>query len=81
MKTWHLKDAKAQFSEVVRLAQDSPQIVTKKGHEAAVILSFSEYQKISSPKQSLVDFLLSAPRVELNIERSREPLPEVILWS
>ena len=79
MKTWPLQDAKAQFSEVVRLAQDSPQIVTKNGHEAAVILSFSEYQKILGPQQSLVDFLLSAPRAELDIARSREPLPEVEL--
>jgi hypothetical protein len=39
LETWKLEDAKARFSEVVRLAGTrGPQLVTIRGKEAAVIL-------------------------------------------
>ena len=60
--TWSLQDAKARFSEVVRLAEtQGPQRVTRHGEETVVILSASEYRKLQAPKRSLVDVLLSCP--------------------
>jgi len=61
--TWSLQDAKARFSEVVRLAEtQGPQHVTRHGGEAVVILSIDEYQKLKPQrKKNLVEVLLSCP--------------------
>ncbi|NJK42954.1 MAG: type II toxin-antitoxin system Phd/YefM family antitoxin [Pleurocapsa sp. SU_196_0] len=45
-KTWALNDAKTQFSEVIERAQQEPQLVTKHGKNAAVVLSYEAYQKL-----------------------------------
>ncbi len=42
-KRWNLETAKAQFSEVVRAAESGqPQLITRRGHPAAIILPASE---------------------------------------
>jgi antitoxin Phd len=74
---WQLQDAKNRFSQLVTQAQRSgPQIVTRHGVEAAVVLSYDDYTKLSRARRnrSLVDVLLSAPRVPggLQVERSRD---------
>ncbi|MGD0348209.1 MAG: type II toxin-antitoxin system prevent-host-death family antitoxin [Terracidiphilus sp.] len=44
---WKLEDAKARFSEVVRLAGTAgPQWVTVRGREAAVILAPEQYRQL-----------------------------------
>ncbi len=49
-KVWQLQEAKNKFSRLVKEARKSgPQIVTKHGREAVVVLSFEEYQKMRSP--------------------------------
>jgi antitoxin Phd len=68
--TWQLQDAKAHFSELVRTAlTHGPQVITKHGQESVVVLSAAEYRQITQPKDSLVDFFLSSPRIELDVER------------
>ena len=60
--TWSLQDAKARFSEVVRLAEtQGPQRVTRHGDEAVVVVSASEYRKLKVPKKSLLEVLQSCP--------------------
>ncbi|MGE0116446.1 MAG: type II toxin-antitoxin system Phd/YefM family antitoxin [Dongiaceae bacterium] len=74
-RAWSLREAKARFSEVVRLAQERPQRVTSRGRDAAVILSAAEYQRLQNlgrPRRSLVDFLASAPFSGLDLERRFE---------
>jgi antitoxin Phd len=71
---WQLQDAKNRFSELVGEAQRSgPQVVTVRGKEAAVVLGHEDYRRLVRRK-SIVDVLLSAPRVKggLAVERSRE---------
>ncbi|MGC1310179.1 MAG: type II toxin-antitoxin system Phd/YefM family antitoxin [Phormidesmis sp.] len=47
LHAWKLEDAKARFSEVVRLARDSePQRVTVRGEDAVVILSAKAFAKL-----------------------------------
>ncbi|MGB7197698.1 MAG: type II toxin-antitoxin system prevent-host-death family antitoxin, partial [Acidobacteriaceae bacterium] len=47
LERWKLEDAKARFSEVVRLAATrGPQLVTIRGKEAAVILAPEEYERL-----------------------------------
>jgi prevent-host-death family protein len=79
---WQLQDAKNRFSELVEKAQRSPQVVTRRGIEAAVVLSFAEYQKLMRKgRRSLVDVLLSAPKVRggLDVERSTDTARDVDL--
>ena len=79
---WQLQDAKNRFSEVVENAiQDGPQIVTKRGKEAVVIVSMDEYRKLTAPANSLVEFFHNSPLydLELDIERDKNFSREVNL--
>lgn len=52
--TWKLEDAKARFSEVVRLAQQGvPQHVTVRGRDAVVILAAADYARLAPAASSL----------------------------
>lgn len=81
MHTWQLQEAKSRFSEVVDLSlREGPQMVTRRGQEAVVILSAHEYRRMSSNTQSLLTTLLNAPRGEpLELDRSREPIRNLAL--
>ncbi len=69
---WQLQDAKNKFSNVVKKAQHSgPQIVTKRGKEAVVILSIEEYNRLIRPKTNLVTFFQSSPLSHENIDLTR----------
>jgi len=69
---WQLQDAKNKFSNLVETAQkEGPQIVTKHGKEAVVILSIQEYKRLSKPKINLIQFFKNSPLAEETIEFSR----------
>jgi antitoxin Phd len=71
--TWSLQDAKARFSELVNSSLSSgAQVVTRHGQPAVIVLPVKEYERLSARKESLADFLASAPRVDLFIERSQD---------
>jgi antitoxin Phd len=79
-KTWKLEDAKARFSEVVRMAAThGPQLVTVRGKEAAVILAPEEYrQLLPKPKdhQPLMQFFQGLGLSDDELDRldlTREP--------
>lgn len=64
MHTWKLEDAKNRFSEVVRRAvEHEPQLVTRNGREAVVVVSAEDYERLVAPK-SLVQFLRESPLAE-----------------
>lgn len=45
---WKLEDAKARFSELVRLARErGPQRVTVRGRDAVVVLSSADYARLA----------------------------------
>ena len=75
MTAWKLQDAKNRFSEVVDQAyQQGPQLVSRHGKPAAVVISFEEYKKLSKPAQNLVEFMKSSPLfgVSLDLERDND---------
>jgi prevent-host-death family protein len=79
---WQLQEAKNKFSNLVeRAQQEGPQIVTKHGKEAVVVLSVDDYKKITKPKDSLVDFLQKSPLggMELDLSRNKNPPRDVAL--
>jgi prevent-host-death family protein len=60
VQDWQLQDAKNRFSEVVKRARDEgPQTVTVHGQRAAVVVSAREFDTLTTPPVSFVDFLLS----------------------
>lgn len=59
---WQLQAAKQHFSELVeRARRDGPQVVTKHGKEAVVVVSVEEYRRLRGGGPSLVEFIRSAP--------------------
>jgi antitoxin Phd len=61
MKTWPVQDAKARFSEFLeKCLTEGPQMVTKRGAEAAVLVPADEWRRLhASAKPSLKELLLS----------------------
>ena len=78
MQTWQLQEAKSRFSELVDMTlKVGPQLVTRRGQDAVVILAASEYRRMSGTP-SLLSTLFSAPRgTPLIVDRSQEPTREV----
>ncbi len=69
---WQLQDAKNKFSNLVEQAQHKcPQIVTKHGKEAVVIISIDEYKKLLKPRHNIVKFFQKSPFAEYDIEFER----------
>jgi prevent-host-death family protein len=68
---WPLQDAKARFSEVVRLARErGPQRVTVHGRDAVVIIAAEDYDALRPPAmgQAIVDALAGSPLGDVEIE-------------
>ena len=61
MQFWPLQDAKARFSEILdKCLAEGPQMVTKRGAEAAVLVPTDEWRRIKASAQpSLKELLLS----------------------
>ena len=46
-KTWQVQDAKARFSELLKTSlTEGPQIVTRRGVEAAVLVPIDEWRRL-----------------------------------
>jgi prevent-host-death family protein len=77
---WQLQDAKSKFSEVVeRALAHGPQIVTRRGKNAVVVMPYEEYERLTKRGGSLSRFFLDSPLVgsELSLERDTSA-PRVI---
>ena len=65
MHIWRLHEAKNRFSEVVELTlKVGPQMVTRRGKEAVVVLAANECRSLTGQTPCLIDCLLNAPRGE-----------------
>ena len=61
MQSWPVQDAKARFSEFLeRCLAEGPQMVTRRGAEAAVLVSATEWRRLqAAARPSLKELLLS----------------------
>ena len=61
MNVWPVQDAKARFSELLdACVSGGPQMVTRRGAEAAVLVPISEWKRLhSAARPSLKSLLLS----------------------
>lgn len=76
MRVWQLQEAKNKFSEVVEGAvKDGPQVVTRRGVETAIVISYDEYRKITLGRGKLSEFFGGSPlaRVALDLTRNKSP--------
>ena len=67
MAIWKLHDAKARFSELLETAiKNGPQIVTRRGQEAAVLVPMREWRRLQqAARPGLKELLLEPePRFE-----------------
>jgi antitoxin Phd len=70
MQAWPVQDAKAKFSEFLDACiAEGPQMVTKRGAEAAVLVPVQEWRRLqSAARPSLKQLLLAdAARAELQL--------------
>jgi antitoxin Phd len=84
MKIWSVREAKARFSELLKVCLlEGPQIVTKRGVEAAVLAPMAEWRRLrQSARPTLKELLLAdTPRAKLLLpsrggRRRRQPKPQ-----
>jgi len=77
-RPWRLQDAKARFSEVVRLAQQAgPQRVTVRGRDAVVVVSSQEYDRLrhSETGAALVRAMADPRARKLDMEHAKVTPP------
>lgn len=61
-KTWPVQDAKSRFSELLDTAlAEGPQIVTRRGVEAAVLLPIEQWRRMERMTRPDLKELLLAP--------------------
>ena len=72
MKIWPVQDAKARFSELLDTClREGPQMVTKRGEEAAVLVPARDWQRLQqAARPTLKELLLApSPRGELHVPK------------
>lgn len=70
MKTWPVQDAKARFSEFLETClAEGPQLVTRRGSEAAVLVSIEHWRRLQAQARPSMKTVLMAeePRVDFKI--------------
>lgn len=75
---WPLQDAKARFSELVRLAHSQgPQRVTLHGRDAVVVVDAEEFDRLQGARtgELLVQALQASPQRQVDIEPARAAMP------
>ncbi len=86
MDTWQLQDAKNKFSSLVEkvVREGSPQLVTRHGKPAVVVIPAEDYApKHKTKKNDFLSFLMTMPALEAKNEdlfaRKDSPAREVDL--
>lgn len=76
---WQVQEAKQRFSELLRAAaSEGPQIVTRHGHEIAVVIDVSEFRRMRGDTVDFKDYLRSGPELDdLELTRSGERPPDI----
>ena len=73
IQTWQLQEAKNKLSRVIENAVNSgPQIITKRGVEVAIVLSYAEYQKMIASRGSLSTFFRNSPLAGTDVDLARD---------
>lgn len=72
-RTWQLQEAKNKFSEVVEEAlKHGPQVITRRGIETAIVLSYVEYRRLALSQKKLSDFFRESPMAGVDLDLTRD---------
>lgn len=72
-RVWQLQEARNKFSEVVAEAmQHGPQLFTKRGVEAVVVLSYTEYRKLALAQKPLSALFRDSPLADVDVDLTRD---------
>lgn len=80
--SWTVAEAKAKLSEVIDHAQaEGPQVITRNGRTAVVLVSFEEWQRKTKRKGNLAEFFAASPLRDsgLVVERALDKPREIEL--
>jgi prevent-host-death family protein len=75
---WLLQDAKARFSELVRLVRsEGPQRVTVHGRDEVVVISAEEFRRLKGDLtgKALIAAMQASPHRDIDIEPGRTSMP------
>ena len=73
IRSWQLQEAKNKLSRVVDSAvNDGPQIITKRGVEVAIVISYAEYQEMIASRGKLSTFFRESPLVDIELDLTRD---------
>lgn len=68
---WQFQEAKNKLSEVInRALKLGAQVITRRGEEVAVVLSYSDYQKLQKSQSDLSAFFHESPLVGLDLTKN-----------
>ena len=72
-QVWQLQEAKNRFSQVVeRALEQGPQIITRHGIEAVIVLSYQEYRRMLLSQSKLSEFFRDSPLAGGALDLSRD---------
>jgi len=73
IRTWQLQEAKNKFSEVIEEAvRSGPQLITKRGVETAILLSYADYRRLTASQSKLSTFFRMSPLAEVSLDLRRD---------
>ena len=72
MKIWQLQEAKAKFSELVKLTKYEPQIVSVRGKDEVILLSIDTYNTLLAKKPGFLEFICNSPLKGMNLKLTRD---------
>ncbi len=73
MQSWQLQEAKNKLSQVIEEAlHQGPQLITRRGAEVAIVLSYAEYQRIAASQEKLSTFFRHSPLAAAELDFSRD---------
>ena len=72
-RVWQLQEAKNKFSEVVGEAlSNGPQVITRRGVQAVIVLSYDEYRKLMGSQKKLSEFFRQSALVGLGLDLAHD---------
>jgi len=74
-EAWPVAEAKARLSELIEHALvDGPQVITRKGREAVVVVSTAEWERKTKRSGNLAEFFAASPLrgADVRIERATD---------
>lgn len=72
-RIWQLQEAKNKLSEVVNEAiKHGPQIITRRGVETVIVLSYRQYRKGLLNQKKLSEFFRESPLAKSDLDLRRD---------